>query len=163
MPLKIDRGTLTVDGYTGKAALNYDIPDLHYLYMYIPGVGTAVVSRMPFAGAKEQPNAFVNKGFSITVDGHVVEVFSEQRLISKKPESAWVMLDPDYKLSSKYPVFGYGDVAKAPYAWPGSKINPTSKGTVEAPPLPKAIQPKLVPAPKPGDTRPSAPAPVPPA
>ncbi|MEO6924296.1 MAG: hypothetical protein ABI142_10755, partial [Bryocella sp.] len=32
VPVHVTRGTFTVDGITGKAALNYDIPDLKYLY-----------------------------------------------------------------------------------------------------------------------------------
>ena len=33
--VSISRGTLTVDGMTGKAALNYEIKDLKYVYFYV--------------------------------------------------------------------------------------------------------------------------------
>ena len=60
-PLSISAGTLTVDGWTGKAQLNYDIADLKFLYLYAPGIGTTIVSQNPFPGAKEQPGAFNDK------------------------------------------------------------------------------------------------------
>src|ERR1700723_452370 len=49
--VSITRGTLTVDGMTGKAALNYEIKDLKYIYFFVPGIGTTVVSNSPFPGA----------------------------------------------------------------------------------------------------------------
>ncbi len=120
-PLSITAGTLTVDGWTGKARLNYDIADLKYLYLYAPGIGTTIVSRKAFPGAKEQPGAFNGTTLRITVDGHTIEVASEKQLLGKKPEPAWVMVDRGFLLPAKFPVFGYGTVTKAPYAWPGSQ------------------------------------------
>jgi hypothetical protein len=46
--VSISRGILTVDGMTVKAALNYEIKDLKYVYFYVPGIGTVVVSKDPF-------------------------------------------------------------------------------------------------------------------
>lgn len=147
--VKIERGTMTVDGYTGKAALNYDIADLHYLYMYVPGSGTVVVARAKFAGATEQKDAFHGSALTINSAGHVVELVSEKPLLSKKAESAWVKLDPAFSLRSNYPVFGYGDVAAAPYAWPGALHVGQEKGVADAPPLPASVLPALAPKPVP--------------
>jgi hypothetical protein len=44
-----------------------------------------------------------------------------------------------------FPVFGYGSTAREPYVWPGSKAEEKLAGVSEyAPPVPKALKPKLV-------------------
>ena len=140
----ISRGILTVDGLTGKAALNYEIKDLKYLYFYIPGIGTTVVSNDPFPGAVEQKHAFDDKTLTITVGEHVVQLSSENRLLGKAPESAFVLVDKYFVVPTKFPVMGYGPIRVAPYAWPGSKVNEDLKGAVEAPPLPADLRPTLL-------------------
>ena len=157
-PLSISAGTLTVDGWTGKARLNYDIADLKFLYIYAPGVGTTIVSQNPFPGAKEQPGGFNNQTLRITVDGHPIEVWSEKRMLGKKPMPAWVMVDRGFMLPAKFPVFGYGATTKAPYLWPGAKDTLASKGVVQPPPLPVDVRPALLLAPCPaGMMRPAGP------
>jgi hypothetical protein len=143
-PLSIAAGTLTVDGWTGKARLNYDIADLKFLYLYAPGIGTTIVSQNPFPGAKEQAGAFNDKSLKIVVDGHPIELASDKRMLAKKPQSAWVAVDRGFLLPAKFPVFGYGSTTKAPYAWPGSKENALAKGAVAAPPLPADVTPTLL-------------------
>lgn len=140
-PLSISDGTLTVDGWTAKARLNYDIPDLKFLYIYAPGIGTSVVSNSPFHGGIEQAGAFNNKTLRITVEGHVIEVASEKRLLGKKPQSAWVAVDRSFEMPSRFPVFGYGITTRSPYSWPGSKETPVAAGPVEPPPLPADLRP----------------------
>jgi hypothetical protein len=146
-PVSISAGTLTVDGWTGKARLNYDIADLKFLYLYAPGIGTTIVSQNTFPGAKEQAAAFNDKTLTITVNGHPLQLASEKRLLGKKPQSAWVAVDRGFLLPAKFPVFGYGTTIKAPYAWPGSKDIAASKGSVQAPPLPPDVRPTLLLAP----------------
>jgi len=161
-PVSISAGTLTVDGWTGKARLNYDIADLKFLYIYAPGVGIAIVSQNQFPGAKEQPSAFNGKALKITVDGHPIELASEKPLLGKKPQSAWVVVDRGFLLPAKFPVFGYGSATKAPYAWPGSKESVAAKGPVQAPPLPPDVRPTLLLAPCPaGMMRPAGPTALP--
>jgi hypothetical protein len=143
VPMKIVQGTFTVDGVTGKAALNYDIADLKYIYMYVPGIGVAVVSNVAFPAAKEQANAFTDSTLTVSVEGHKLELASEEHLLGKKPESAFVRVDRDFALPSRYPVVGYGPLRVAPYAWPGAKKSVTAAGSLVAPPLPKDIQPVL--------------------
>jgi hypothetical protein len=143
-PLSIAAGTLTVDGWTGKAQLNYDIADLKFLYLYAPGIGTMIVSQNPFPGAKEQPAAFNDKSLKIMVEGHPIELSSDNRMLAKKPLSAWVAVDRTFMLPAKFPVFGYGTAAKAPYAWPGSKEMVAGKNAIVAPPLPSDVRPTLL-------------------
>jgi hypothetical protein len=157
-PLSIANGTLTVDGWTGKARLNYDIADLQFLYIFAPGIGVTVVSHNAFPGAKEQAGAFNDKTLHVTVEGHPIEVSSDKRLLGKKPESAWVAVDRNFQLPSKFPVFGYGPVNRAPYVWPGSKESAEVGGVVLPPPLPPDVRPALLLAPCPtGMMRPAGP------
>jgi len=141
-PVSISRGVLTVDGLTGKAALNYDIADLKYIYFYAPGIGITVVSNAPFPFAKEQPAAFDDKTLTVMTDGHKLQLASDKRLLGKKPESAFVLVDREFTLPSKFPVMGYGPLRKPPYAWPGAKPNEKLVGLlVEPPPVPKDLLP----------------------
>jgi hypothetical protein len=142
--VSINRGTLTVDGMTGKAALNYEIKDLKYVYFYVPGIGTTVVSNDPFPGAVEQKHAFDDKTLTVTVGEHVLQLSSDNRLLGKTPESAFVLVDKSFSVPTKFPVMGYGPIRVAPYAWPGSKSNEESKSVVEAPPLPVDLRPALL-------------------
>jgi hypothetical protein len=157
-PVSIADGTLTVDGWTGKARLNYDIADLKFLYIYAPGIGVTIVSNSPFPGAKEQAGAFNDKTLRVTVEGHPIEISSDKRLLGKKPGTAWVAVDRSFQLPSKFPVFGYGPVNRAPYVWPGSKESAEAGGVVPPPPLPPDVRPALLLAPCPaGMMRPAGP------
>jgi len=144
-PVSISAGTLTVDGWTGKARLWYDIADLKYMYIYAPAIGTTIVSEYEFPGAKEQLGAFNGKTLRITVEGHPIELYSEKPLLGKKPHEAWVAVDRDFMLPSKFPVFGYGARTRSPYEWPGAKESVATK----APPLPEDLLPTLQLAPCP--------------
>jgi hypothetical protein len=162
VPVSISRGILTVDGLTGKAALNYEIKDLKYLYFYVPGIGTTVVSNAPFPGAVEQKHAFDDKTLTITVGEHVLQLSSDNRLLGKAPGSAFVLIDKYFTVQTKFPVMGYGPIRVAPYAWPGSKVNEDLKGSVEAPPLPVDLRPTLLLQPCPaGQMRAAGPGPLP--
>jgi hypothetical protein len=157
VPVSISRGILTVDGLTGKAALNYEIKDLKYLYFYVPGIGTTVVSNDPFPGAVEQKHAFDDKTLTVKVGEHVIQVSSDNRLLGKTPESAFVLIDKYFVVPTKFPVMGYGPIRVAPYAWPGSRVNEDLKGAVEAPPLPVDLRPTLLLQPcPPGQMRPAS-------
>ncbi len=148
-PISITAGTLTVDGWTGKARLNYDIANLKFLYIYVPGIGITLVSQNQFPGAKAQSGAFNDKTMHITVDGHPIELTSERRLLGKKPQTAWVAVDRGFLLPAKFPVLGYGTTTKPPYAWPGSKGYTAADGAVQAPDLPTDLRPTLLLAPCP--------------
>jgi len=154
-PATITRGTFTVDGAIAKAALNYTIPDLKFLYFYAPGVGAVIVSDNKFAGSKEQKNAFDGHTLTVKADGHDMQLYSDDILlgkraklgkggVDKKPESAWVALDPNFTMPSRFPTVGYGDKPTAPYTWPGSKVSLVAKGIdPDAPPVPMPLTPVL--------------------
>jgi hypothetical protein len=142
-PVSISAGTLTVDGWTGKARLNYDIADLKFLYLYAPGIGTTIVSQNPFPGAKEQAGAFNDKTLHVTVDGHPIELWSEKTLLGKKPRPAWVLVDRGFLLPAKFPAVGYGATTKSPYMWPGAKDTASTNALVQPPPLPNDLRPTL--------------------
>jgi hypothetical protein len=145
IPVSISRGTFTVDGMIGKAELNYTIADLKFIYLYAPGIGTLVVSDRPFAGSKEEKNAFNQKTLTVTTGDHTLQVASDSLLLGKKPVSAFVLVDRDFYLPSPYPVMGYGTVLKAPYVWPGGRPNEDLKGAfVKPPPIPINLQPVLL-------------------
>ena len=142
IPVSVARGTMTVDGMTGKAALNYDIADLKFIYLYAPGIGVAIVSNEPFQGGTEQKKAFNLKTLTVTIGEHTLQLASEKLLLGKKPESAYVMVDRSFTLPSKFPVMGYGTVRKAPYQWPGSKQNGKEAEIADyAPPPPADLLP----------------------
>lgn len=170
VPMSIVNGTLTMDGVTGKAELNYDIADLHYLYIWAPGVGTVVISNKEFAGAAEQKKGFSMNAVDVTVDDHKLEIYSDQPLFDKRKEkelvrdvgmqlvSAWVRVDKEYALPTPYPAMGYGMTANAPYAWPGAKPpEKRAKGVVTPPPVPVWMRPATAPA---GATQPATPTPA---
>ncbi len=143
IPMSVARGTMTVDGMTGKAALNYDIADLKYIYLYAPGIGVAVVSNEPFPGAVEQKNGFAGNTLTVTIAEHTLQLASEKNLLGKKPESAYVLMDRTFTLPSRFPVMGYGTLRKAPYQWPGAKPNGHEADVAEfAPPPPADLLPK---------------------
>lgn len=139
--VSIQRGTLTVDGMTGKAGLNYEIKDFKYIYLYAPWIGITIVSNSPFPGAKEQKAAFNDKTLTVNVEDHTLQLYSDKRLLDKKPESAWVSVDRNFKLPAKFPVIGYGETLKPPYSWPGSRENAELHGVVTPPPLPENLRP----------------------
>jgi hypothetical protein len=141
--VSISRGTLTVDGMTGKAALNYEIKDLKYIYFYVPGIGTTVVSSDPFPGAVEQKKAFDDKTLTVTVNEHILQLASDNRLLGKAPQSAYVLVNKNFSMPTRFPLMGYGPIRVAPYAWPGSKTNEELKGEVAPPPLPTNLRPTL--------------------
>jgi hypothetical protein len=145
IPVHIRQGTLTVDGWTGKAEMNYDIADLKYIYVWAPGVGTVVVSTTKFPMAIEQKTAFNGNNLTLDAAGHSVQISSEQRLLkSKQPISAWVYVDTSFRHHSAYPEMGYGAGKDAPYAWPGASQAPVeSVGAVAPPPLPAGLRPAM--------------------
>jgi hypothetical protein len=143
IPVNIVKGALTVDGLIAKADLNFQILDLKCFYIWVPGIGTTVISNYAFPGAKLQVDALVGPLLTVKVDGHQLQVAGDRDFLGgkkPKPMSLYVALDKDYEHGTIYPEMGYGDGHKAPYNWPGTlaDLNPNSK----APPLPENLKQK---------------------
>jgi hypothetical protein len=141
-PIVIAQGTLTVDGLTAKARLNHDIPDLRYIYLSVPDVGTVIVAQGAFIGAAEQAEAFNGNTLTVMAGGHQVQLTSDRPLLDKGKKSAWVKIDQTYIADKRTPIMGYGSSLHAPYEWPGAK-SVAEVGSKNAPPLPKQLLPTL--------------------
>ena len=57
-----------------------------------------------------------------------MQLSSDQRFLDKTTESAFVRVDKNFSVPTKFPAMGYGPIRVAPYAWPGSKRNEDLKG-----------------------------------
>jgi hypothetical protein len=90
---KVINGVLTVDGLVAKVQLNYEIHHAGYLYIFVPGVGTAVVSRVQTYGSTKVLNAFHGSDLAFSVGGHNFELASQSPMVAAK-EDAYVRLDP---------------------------------------------------------------------
>jgi hypothetical protein len=145
---RVRDGVLTIDGMVAKVQLNYDIQNIGYMYFFVPGVGTAVVSMEPLADGVKVPEAFDGEKLAFTVDGHSVELSSEGSLLEKRRSKAdvYVRLDRSTVAISRYPRMGYGDTTQAPYVWPLSAVESANKEKVEyvvpPPPVPKSLLPQ---------------------
>ncbi len=141
--MKIENATLTVDGWTGKARLNFDISEVKFLYVSAPTIGTVIASLEHFPNSVEQKNALDGKQLTLTTPaGNTLQIAGEHDLIDKKPHSLYVAIDAGYTQGGRYPTFGYGSTARAPYNWPGVRP-PTEKERkviANAPPLPQGME-----------------------
>jgi hypothetical protein len=145
---RVRDGILSIDGMVAKVQLNYDIERTGYMYFFVPGVGTAVVSMAPLADGVKVPDAFDGEKLAFSVDGHSVELSSEANLLVKHKGKAdvYVRLDRSALALSRFPRMGYGDTTASPYTWPLSGPEPESKEkvayVVTPPPMPKSILPQ---------------------
>ncbi len=144
--LDIRDGVLTVDGFVGKAGLNYSVHE-GFLYFTVPGVGTAIVAQSKFINAAPQKNAFHGNVLTLQVNGHTVELTSANAMSPNKGAEAWVAVDPLYGATRRFPEMGFGDSLQRPYVWPGSKASAPKDGeanaAVVAPALPRSVRPKM--------------------
>jgi hypothetical protein len=146
---RVRDGVLTIDGMVAKVQLNYDIQNTGYMYFFVPGVGTAVVSMAPMADGVKVPDAFDGEKLAFTVDGHSVELSNDgSSLLEKRKSKAdvYVRLDRSTVAISRYPRMGYGDTTAAPYVWPLSSPEPANREkvayVVTPPPVPKSMLPQ---------------------
>jgi hypothetical protein len=149
---RVRDGVLTIDGMVAKVQLNYDIERSGYMYFFVPGIGTAVVSMAPIADGVKAPDAFDGEKLAFAVDGHSIELSSEGNLLAKRKNKAkadvYVRLDRSTVAVSRTPQMGFGDTTEPPYVWPLSNPEPASKEKVEyvvtPPPMPKSVLPRTV-------------------
>lgn len=123
-PLRVQDGVLTIDGMTAQSGLDLQISDFHYLYVYVPGSGTAVIAERPFAGAREQKSAFRGTTLTITAGTRQIQVSARNRL--RGTHSAFVRFEPGSRAGMQTPAVSYGDAALLPAIWPGNE--PKARG-----------------------------------
>lgn len=134
--MAVNGGFLIVDGIVHRAGLNLDIPELHFLYVYAPGIGVIVVSDAPFPAAVPQANAFNGKTLTFKVEKHVFQLSSNDRLLHK-PETAYILVDRRATLPTRLPVVGFGATPRGPYSWPSMHTATqlaASQGSTATPP-----------------------------
>ena len=144
--VKVTSGMLTIDGLVAKVQLNYDIHHAGYLYFFMPGEGTVVVSRAKMPDAVRVPDAIQGLTVAFSIDGHHFELTSETPLVGGLHEEhdAYVWLDRNSTELSQTPQFGFGNTLRAPYKWPLSAAEGKDLYAhfVEPPPMPLNLLPK---------------------
>lgn len=118
-PLRVQGGVLTVDGLTVKSGLNLRVANWRYLYVYLPGAGTAVIAEQPFAGAREQRSAFHGNALTINAGGSRIQLTAANRMRGSRP--AYVRFDQGTGPGTREPAVSFGDAAMVPAVWPGSE------------------------------------------
>jgi hypothetical protein len=149
-------GVLTIDGMIAKVQLNYTINNASYMYFFVPGVGTAVLSLSPLPDSIKVKNAFNGSSVSFTVDGHTYELSSQGDILGGGKMDAYVHIDGASVALSRTPHVGFGATLHAPYVWPLSQAPADDKNAhLFAPP---SLPSNMVPRTK--QNIPAAPAPV---
>jgi hypothetical protein len=137
-------GVLTIDGMIAKVQLNYTIGDASYMYFFVPGVGTAVLSLSPLPDSIKVKNAFNGSDMSFTVDGHSFELSSQGDILGGGKTDAYVHLDGATVALARTPHMGFGTTLQSPYVWPLSQAPTDDKNAhLFAPPsLPSSMVPR---------------------
>jgi hypothetical protein len=150
LSMRIQDATLAIDGFTAKVHLDYKLDGDQFLYFYIPGEGTAVVSRIRTPNSVEVKDAFRGDKLAFSTGGHDFELVNTSNLVNHGSSSAWVRMDTDTsaKALGKYPMMGYGVESAAPYAWPVAlpatreeEKQMTSAAGVTVPRVPRSMLP----------------------
>ncbi len=117
-PLRVDSGVLTVDGLTVRTGVELRVANLHYLYVGLPGVGTAVVAERTFAGATEERNAFHGNALTVMAGGSRVQLTAANRL--RGAHTAYVRFERGVGPRGGRPEIRFGDAALVPAVWGGA-------------------------------------------
>ena len=142
---RVRDGVYTVDGMVAKIKLNYDVDGANFIYLFVPGVGTAVVSAFP------EPNALVSHAvvnqneLTFTVDGHHFGLTGVTLANGKGrvPDGLYVHLDRSAWRLSRLPMVGFGNRAEPPYEWPGALPLESAEESEAIPPVPSTLLPSL--------------------
>jgi hypothetical protein len=154
-------GVLTVDGLVAKVHLNYSIKDQGYLYFFLPGSGTAIVSLSKMSGAVREKAAIHGSTLTVLAGSHTFQLSCAGKLLDGEGKATvYVRFDPETALLDRNPMMGFGNDLQAPYKWPVSRAEPKS-GLNEAhfvppPPVPVNLLPKTEPTRKQAPTPPAA-------
>lgn len=146
---RVRDGIYSVDGMVGKVQLNYDVKAANYLYLFVPGVGTALVSLAPSHDSISVPAAYHDSELTFRVAGHTLNLTGVESLVNDKgktPTALYVQLDRESWKLNRTPMIGFGNTAMAPYQWPGALPEQLSAQPDEAaaPAPPKSLLPRTV-------------------
>ena len=143
---RVRDGVYTVDGMVAKVQLNYDLNGVGFLTMFVPGLGTAVVSADPAQDAVVKEAAFKEGELSFTVGEHTFKltgvVLASNR--GTVPAHLYVRLDRSAWQLGRQPMVGFGNVGAMPYQWPGALAAAPAVHTEETeviPPVPACLLP----------------------
>ena len=143
---RVREGVYTVDGMVAKVQLNYDVNGVNYLYLFVPGVGTAVVSVAGDPDAVVTEASYKDTDLSFNVGDHHFNL-TGVTLASDKgtaPTHLYVKLDRSAWQLNRHPMIGFGNAPALPYVWPGALPPATASQTddsQEAPPVPASLLP----------------------
>lgn len=146
---RVRDGIYSVDGMVGKVKLNYDIKAANYVYLFVPGVGTALVSLAPSDDAVWVPGAYRDGQLTMHVAGHTLNLTGVEALVNdkgKEPLKVYVRLDRESWKLSRTPMMGFGSTGLAPYEWPGALSLAASASPADAgvAPVPASLLPRTV-------------------
>lgn len=145
---RVREGAYTVDGLVAKVQLNYDIAGVRSLFLFVPGVGTAVVSAQAEPEEKTSPATLESNDLVLLVAGRTLKLsgialsngkgVTLHRLYARLDSTAWNL--------GRHPMVGFGDATAAPYAWPGAlQTARPEAASVLAPPVPVSLLPSSTP------------------
>ena len=119
---RVRDGVYTVDGMVAKIELNYDVDGTNFLYLFVPGIGTAVVSPTPAADALTSAASLTEGELTFTLDGHHFGLTGVRLLGGNGdvPPHLYVHLDRSAWHLGRMPMVGFGNRAALPYEWPGA-------------------------------------------
>jgi hypothetical protein len=140
---KVNDGIFAIDGMVVKVKLNYRIDKAGYMYFFVPGMGTAIVSLSPMPDSFKVKNAFDGSKLTFTAEGHRFELTSKDEIAGKN--DAYIHFDHSTVALARLPRMGFGDTTQAPYEWPASRPSPMDKEAhlVQPPALPSSALPKI--------------------
>lgn len=148
MYARVRNGVYTVDGMVAKVRLNYDVQGATYIYMFVPGMGTAVLSVMPDGKATIAPVPVHENELTFMVDGHHFHLSGVSLTNGKGqvPAHLYVRLDRAAWRLSRLPMMGYGNRAEMPFEWPGAlPLQERADEEPMAPPIPASLLPRTAP------------------
>ena len=143
---RVRDGVYTVDGMVAKVQLNYDVDGANFLYLFVPGVGTAVLSMAADPNNVTAEAKLRGNELTFMVGDHHFKLTGVALVNGKgsAPEHLYVRLDRSAWRLNRQPMVGFGNVAELPYAWPGALPPASVKETEESrvvPPVPASLLP----------------------
>ncbi len=144
---RVRDGVYTVDGMVAKVQLNYDVNGARFLYMFVPGVGTAVISTTADTETVTTEAGLRENELNFSVGDHRFKLTGIALANNKGhvPEHLYVKLDRSAWQLNRHPMIGFGTASQMPYQWPGALAStPTAEQVEESqlvPPVPASLLP----------------------